>query len=251
MANDTITCYSYNGVAYDNNVKCPNSDSCCATAAQCRDDRLCNSNDDRDIIVRAVCVYKPWTLATCAQICLYDDKRGYLPRVNVCSDGSYCCDNDTTCCVDKAGFFLTDGVITGRANDTTTTTSSATPTTSLTSSTSPASATASATDTSSSGLSSGGKIGVGVGVAVGGLAILALALFWFLWRRRKNAAAPPQQQPDYTTPPPPVPVPAEQPKPYVEMSTSPAETTSNPAPWFGAHEIGSSKPATQPVELSS
>ena len=67
-----ITCYSYTGVGYTNNTKCPQNDSCCQTAAQCRDDRLCVANGGEDgIYVRATCVNRPWTLATCAQICLY------------------------------------------------------------------------------------------------------------------------------------------------------------------------------------
>ncbi|KAN0073927.1 hypothetical protein V8E54_007864 [Elaphomyces granulatus] len=233
-----ITCYSYTGIGYTNNTKCPQNDSCCQTAAQCRDDRLCVANGGEDgIYVRATCVNRPWTLATCAQICLYDNSDGYLPRVNICSDGSYCCGNDTYCCVNKAGLFLSkDGEIIGYANQTTTTTTSAKPTSTTTTSTTTStssltSATSSATQTSasgsntSSGLSEGGKVGVGVG----GLALILLALFWFLYRRR--------QKNKVTTDPRSYPAP---PLPPQELDEADMR--------FQLHAVSTLKPA-QPVEL--
>jgi hypothetical protein len=79
-----ITCYSYQGAKYDNNTKCPDSDSCCQTEPQCRPDRLCSSNDNSQVLVRATCVNEPWTLSTCAKICLYGALRP-VPLVDLMS----------------------------------------------------------------------------------------------------------------------------------------------------------------------
>ncbi|KAK2878233.1 hypothetical protein FQN49_001034 [Arthroderma sp. PD_2] len=122
---EKITCYSFDSNReYPNNVKCPNSDSCCETLEQCRPDRLCTSKDDPKTLIRAPCANKPWT-NSCAQVCLYDNKESLiLPRAVVCeqpgpANGSYCCDDNRTCCIDKAGFFLSnDGILIGRANET-------------------------------------------------------------------------------------------------------------------------------------
>jgi hypothetical protein len=44
----------------------------------------------------------------------------YLARVNICQDGSYCCDDQGNCCASKAGVFLNaDGVVIGYANQST------------------------------------------------------------------------------------------------------------------------------------
>jgi hypothetical protein len=115
-----------------------------------------------------------------------DNPTGYLPRVDICPDGSYCCDNDPTCCVDKQGFFLnSDGVVTARANQTTTTTTPSTTiaTTSTTSSFASPSYTPEQAP-SSAGLSQTAKIGLGVGCPAA--ALLFILLFFFIWRRRQR-----------------------------------------------------------------
>ncbi|PGH18038.1 hypothetical protein AJ79_00664 [Helicocarpus griseus UAMH5409] len=205
-----ITCYGPTGNQYKNNTQCPDSDSCCQTAEQCRPDRLCNANKDVDQIVRAGCKYYPWS-DNCAKVCVDEDSWPYLPRVNICNDGSYCCVKDVTCCVDKRGFFLNDdGSIKARANETTLETSSTTiasrtsstesskadptkgpafPSSSISSSAFPGALPGSAPNenpetTSSSGVPQGVKYGVGFGVTFGVL-FLALIAF-FIWRSRQK-----------------------------------------------------------------
>ena len=112
-----------------------------------------------------------------------DKKDGTLPRVTICNDGSYCCQEDDGCCADKKGLWLSEnGEILGRANETSnprTSTSSVSPTPSSTS-------TSSSSSSDSSGLSKPATLGVGIGVGVGGAAVIGLLLFWFFWRRWKN-----------------------------------------------------------------
>ena len=180
-----------------------------------------------------VCPYS--SHSTLVYLTATDNSDGYLPRVNICSDGSYCCDNDPYCCVDKAGLFLSkNGEVIGYANQTTTTSASAKSTATSTSSTSStsslASATSSATQTStsdsntSSGLS---KVHVGVGAGVGGLALLLLALFGFFYRRRRRNKA------------------AADPQPYPPLL--PGQT--KPDNWFQLDPVSRTKPA-QPAELA-
>ncbi|KKZ62532.1 hypothetical protein EMCG_02938 [[Emmonsia] crescens] len=219
-SNKKITCFSSKGRPLTNNEKCPDSDSCCQTAEQCRPDRLCVANKDKDVIVRAGCNTYPWS-DNCAKICIEEDSSGILPRVNICQDGSYCCVKDTTCCVDRRGIFLNnDGSIKGRANEpishttsskipivgTTSTTTSTTSTTALTETPTetptdnatraytgftegPAVGPPAATTSpeipqpASSGISQSAKFGIGFGVAFG--IILLVLIGYFAWRNRQ------------------------------------------------------------------
>ncbi|OJD15606.1 hypothetical protein AJ78_04159 [Emergomyces pasteurianus Ep9510] len=201
---DAIRCYGSTGNHFNNNTKCPDSDSCCNTAQQCRPDRLCVSDKDPDILVRAPCSVYPWS-NNCAKVCIEEDSSGFLPRVNICRDGSYCCVKDTTCCVDKRGFFLNDdGTIKARANSTISDTTSIIPTTTTTLPTTALDNTSTGLNTkaptnaptdppaptasgepqpaASGGISQPAKFGVGFGVAFGGLLVLFIA--YFAWRRR-------------------------------------------------------------------
>ncbi|KAF3894331.1 hypothetical protein GTR04_3315 [Trichophyton interdigitale] len=197
---EKITCYSYDSKReYPNYVKCPDSDSCCETIEQCRPDRLCTSNEDPKTLIRAPCAYKPWT-NSCAQVCLYDNNDSpVLPRAVVCeqtgpSSGSYCCDDNRTCCIDRAGFFLDEnGLLIGRANETDNSTLSPKPIgVSVTALRSMGSASATSTPARSpvkdnTGLSTVDKAGIGVGVGVAVLlAIIAGALLFLRNQRRKR-----------------------------------------------------------------
>jgi len=210
---DTITCYDYGGQAFPGNVKCPDSDSCCETTAQCRSDRLCTSNNSTAVLVRATCEDIPWSLQACAQICLYsariesmngknrtdtseDSTTGYLPRVNICENGSYCCDDNPECCEENDGVYLSsDGVAIALANQTTisssasstaTVSSSASSAATVSSSTTQLSSTQTSSSNSTSGSSSGWKIGVGVGVPLGLLALCAVAFALIYFNRYKR-----------------------------------------------------------------
>lgn len=231
---EKITCYSYDSKReYPNYVKCPDSDSCCETIEQCRPDRLCTSKEDPKTLIRAPCAYKPWT-NSCAQVCLYgrsplapilpepflhhpsclmkkfrpyilisvnvDNKDSpVLPRAVVCeqtgpSSGSYCCDDNRTCCIDRAGFFLDEnGLLIGRANETDNSTLSPKPIgVSVTALRSMGSASATSTPAQSpikdkTGLSTVDKAGIGVGVSVAVLlAIIAGTLLFLRSQRRKR-----------------------------------------------------------------
>ncbi|KAJ8114237.1 hypothetical protein OPT61_g3832 [Boeremia exigua] len=173
--------------------------------AQTGFDNETNSGEAEGVLVRGPCAVSSWDTAVCANVCLYDERisGGLFPRVRTCSDGSYCCDNDSACCAQKRGVFL-DGF--GRIASSTTSESSSTsstPTSSEISSTTttvnPSTTDASATDpptgtpintspSSESGLSQGAKAGLGVGISVGVLAIVAVACL--LWRRRRRAKSP-------------------------------------------------------------
>ncbi|PGH04031.1 hypothetical protein GX51_03701 [Blastomyces parvus] len=206
-----IDCYGSGGNTFRNNTKCPDSDACCNTAAQCRPDRLCVADKDPNTLVRAPCSVFPWN-ADCPRICIEEDSSGFLPRVNICADGSYCCVKDPTCCADKSGFFLNDdGTIKGRANETmpepttsSKTNSPAEPPTIATSSsvsseappngptptdgsiTGPPAATSSADNPqpASVGLAQPAKFGVGFGVAFGVVFLILIA--FFAWRKRQQ-----------------------------------------------------------------
>ncbi|EGE83404.1 hypothetical protein RJZ56_003492 [Blastomyces dermatitidis] len=195
-----IVCFGSAGNQFGNNTKCPDSDSCCQTTEQCRPDRLCSSNNDPDTLIRAPCSVYPWN-GNCAKVCIEEDSSGFLPRVNICADGSYCCVKDATCCVDKRGFFLNDdGTIKSRANETMPepTSSSTEPSAIITTAvptdgsitgsitTSPPAATSSADNPqpASSGLSQPAKFGVGFGVAFGVVFLFLIA--FFAWRKRQQ-----------------------------------------------------------------
>ncbi|KLJ09145.1 hypothetical protein EMPG_15443 [Blastomyces silverae] len=208
-----VVCFGFTGNDFGNNTKCPDSDSCCQTAEQCRPDRLCSANNDPDTLIRAPCSVYPWN-GKCAQVCIEEDSSGFLPRVNICADGSYCCVKDPTCCVDKRGFLLNDdGTIKARANETmpeptSSKTSPSTEPPAITTSdavsneapppamptdgsitgtiTSPPAVTSPADNPqpASPGLSQQARFGVGFGVAFG-VAFLILIAF-FAWRKRQQ-----------------------------------------------------------------
>lgn len=124
-----IVCYGYNGASYVNNTKCPGSNACCGYEATCVSNRLChNPGDAEGTYVRGPCANDVWD-STCAQVCLYSKwtncclsanvsntnrqfstdetlLSGFLPRVSQCSDGSWCCSYDATCCSNGRGVFL-------------------------------------------------------------------------------------------------------------------------------------------------
>ncbi|KAI9697332.1 MAG: hypothetical protein M1820_007838 [Bogoriella megaspora] len=207
-----ITCYGYSysqgdGVNFTDNSKCPNSDSCCGTTDTCLQNRLCKKASG--VLVRPSCANSPWTLNTCAQICLYgqyilllvheehkvdisqDNKDGFVPRVNICPDNSHCCDEDTDCCAKKAGSFLDDnGVVIGFANETSTASTSHSSTVfSSASSTAPTTSSAvsalpSLTSPPSKGLSTGAKVGLGVGIPLGVIALLAVGFLAMRYIRK-------------------------------------------------------------------
>lgn len=110
------------------------------------------------------------------------------------SSGSYCCDDNRTCCIDRAGFFLDEnGLLIGRANETDNSTLSPKPIgVSVTALRSMGSASATSTPARSpvkdnTGLSTVDKAGIGVGVGVAVLlAIIAGALLFLRNQRRKG-----------------------------------------------------------------
>ncbi|KAK2593233.1 hypothetical protein QQS21_009073 [Conoideocrella luteorostrata] len=135
------------------------------------------------------------------------DETQVFPRVTVCLDGSYCCDQDgAQCCSDKRGVFLdVTGNIAKVPASTTMSwgperTSSGYQTVATTSATSintsdvstastpavSASSTSSPGATSQSESSNAAKIGAGVGVPVGVIAIGGVAALVILWRRKKR-----------------------------------------------------------------
>jgi len=182
-----ITCFSFTGdIQYSNNTQCPGSGSCCQTAAQCRPDRLCSANNDNNTLIRAACIDRPWSLTSCSQICLYDPITFTLPRVNICQDGSYCCDNQTNtttnCCLDKLGVFLDQqGNIIGRANQTSTSTIVSSATTS-------SSSTSSSTSTAHSQSSTHHNLALYIALPI--CLVIAILIcvgsFWFCWRRKQR-----------------------------------------------------------------
>lgn len=208
-----ITCYSYTAdIEYPHNTKCPNSDSCCSTAAQCRPDRLCVADNEPNVLLRPSCTQHSWLLQTCAQICLYsryseinfsltcplaltnpiDTATKALPRVNICPDGSYCCDNQPNCCLDKTGVFLdNNGVAIGYANRLSSPTT-LTPTTSTSASTSLFSSSSALTDSSSPPSNNVDnllalKIGIPLGVIFA--LCLGIGIFRYFWQHKKQARA--------------------------------------------------------------
>ncbi|KAI7775315.1 hypothetical protein LA080_007032 [Diaporthe eres] len=219
-----IVCYGYDGASYVNNTKCPGSNACCGYEATCVSNRLChNPGDAEGTYVRGPCANDVWD-STCAQFPTDETLlSGFLPRVSQCSDGSWCCSYDATCCSGGRGVFLDSDGNSATAEGTATTsyppvsgtgliryTESASTSTSSTisaSTTSSGSITSSsvgtlattsatsATDISpTSGSSSdddddsGTKVGLGVGIGLGIplAAIVAGGSVWFFLRRKKR-----------------------------------------------------------------
>jgi len=127
-----------------------------------------------------------------------DSTTGYLPRVNICENGSYCCYDNPECCEENGGVYLnSDGVAIGLANQTTISSSASSTATASSSTSLAATATALVSTTqfssiqtsssnSTSGSSSGWKIGVGVGVPLGLLALSAVAFALIYFNRHKR-----------------------------------------------------------------
>ncbi|KAH6884556.1 hypothetical protein B0T10DRAFT_132478 [Thelonectria olida] len=210
-----ITCYGYSGIAYANNTRCPGSNACCGVDATCLSNRLCHKpNDGADTFLRGPCAVDPYDSGTCAQICLYNETTGVLPRVRPCSDGSLCCDDNDHCCDDGKGIFLdNDGQIADSAPSTTysygpertaasfrtnraststsaSTASDASATTTAEPALADATTSATAAETSSAsdddGDSSNGlAIGLGVGLPVA--ALIVGGLFFIFWWKRRSA----------------------------------------------------------------
>jgi hypothetical protein len=68
-AMSNITCYGYDGAPYPNNFLCPNSDACCGSVSSCTSQRLCLATNGE--LIRPTCLNTPYTVDTCAQLCLY------------------------------------------------------------------------------------------------------------------------------------------------------------------------------------
>lgn len=67
-----VTCFGVNGLAYADNVICPGSNACCGSTATCLPNRLChNQGDNNDTFVRGPCAITPYTVDSCAEICVY------------------------------------------------------------------------------------------------------------------------------------------------------------------------------------
>jgi hypothetical protein len=297
------TCYGYDGTAITDNQVCAGSNACCGATATCLSNRLChNEGDNNGTFVRGPCAVQPYDPNTCAEICLYgiaspylskialhitnfsaDEVNGFFPRVNICDNGSYCCNDDVQCCSAGRGVFLdsTGAIVASPPSSTSSTMSTASSitstsrvtsassvtsasasttlvstTTSITTSptnsqaqtsSSTASATASsspATADTSSSLATGTKIGLGVGVPLGVLALGVLAsTIWYQRRRIKIAEAQAQQGRDPTYYPPP-------------NAQSAREWEMQQQHLIGVHELGQNKSPimlsnyTAPVELS-
>ena len=151
----------------------------------------------------------PWSAET---VWLADTTTGFLPRVVICSDGSFCCDDEPDCCQQNRGIVLnglgaivsTDSGPTNTSSIasssigptsviTTSATAAATPATSATTSASATStsSTVSSTaplkpsQTSDSGLSESSKIGVSVTLPLVALAAAVILSIWFYRRRSR------------------------------------------------------------------
>lgn len=73
-AEGLVECYGHNGLAYQNNTRCPGSNACCGPSATCMPNRLCHyPKDGAGILVRGPCAVNPYDFDTCAQICVYGE----------------------------------------------------------------------------------------------------------------------------------------------------------------------------------
>lgn len=234
-----VSCWASNGQETLNQTVCPNSRACCGPEATCLSNGLCHDpNLPSNVHIRGPCEDMRFESKECPRICLAckanlrnqfffltnttTAELDRFPRVNVCNDGSLCCEYDTQCCEGGRGVFLDNqGQFAERAPATTyswgpsrteagftftkppvekptsaSTTDALTtddPTTSGPPTRVPTAefsqATSSPSKTSSPGEASNGdgdglKIGLGVGISVGCLLIAGVAV-WLVWRRRK------------------------------------------------------------------
>ncbi|MCJ1481276.1 hypothetical protein MMC06_001433 [Schaereria dolodes] len=154
---------------------------------------------------------------------LIEEGTGFLPRVNTCSDGSFCCDNNPNCCADHEGVVLngsgevvsTDSLSISATSTTSTSatssptsTTSNTPTTSSNSKATPSPTKSASTSqnaistptidadsklpapttqvshTSANALSTAAAAGIGVGAGLA-VILLASAIVYFLLHRRR------------------------------------------------------------------
>ena len=116
------------------------------------------------------------------------DETAYFPLVNRCADGSYCCDNDSTCCGTNSGVML-DGE--GNIIDNTSSSSSS-PSSTETSTTKTSSAEAPSAPNDAGPDSTAFKVGLGLGIPLA--AIAAAFGVWFVLRKRIRVAAPTEDQ---------------------------------------------------------
>jgi hypothetical protein len=133
------------------------------------------------------------------QLTVPDPGTGFLPRAANCTDGSFCCDNDPSCCAENRGIFLNGlGAIVSTDREVVSTSSSSstavgvvtvtdTPSQAETLNSAMSTAT-SAADTgdntpSSSSLSTSAKVGIAVGAVAG--VIMVVCLVVLLMRRRR------------------------------------------------------------------
>ncbi|KAF7191857.1 hypothetical protein HII31_06902 [Pseudocercospora fuligena] len=214
VRNVAADCYLNNGVSASSYNACPGEGFCCESTAQCATNGMCfdpaNKPDGSNITFGGSrnltglyqmpgCVNQ--SLDGCVQSCPLLDSGTYLSYIWACNDEltEYCCVgefgqniyNFRSCCKDGNNFRAEPGLRMNVVdNNTAATTSAASASTSGTASSATSSAASSNSsassnrDNASEGLSTGAKAGIGVGVAGG--AILAFALFFWLWRRRSS-----------------------------------------------------------------
>ena len=67
-----ITCYDFDGTAFNNNTQCDGSDVCCGEASQCQANRFCLKPDGQ--LLRPTCAFFPWS--NCSPLCQFGE---YVP----------------------------------------------------------------------------------------------------------------------------------------------------------------------------
>ncbi|KAI4092332.1 MAG: hypothetical protein LQ344_003577, partial [Seirophora lacunosa] len=191
-----IECYDFDGKSdFDRNQQCPGSQTCCKTRDRCLPNKMCLNDGE---LVRPPCAIYPWSNSTCSPLCLFVTGTGMLPRIQMCPDGSYCCNDDALCCSKGAGKFVgPDGnIISNPYTTDASTTSAATPT-------SPAAAattvqdTPTAAESGSGGLSSAAKGAIG---ALAGVLLLTIIAAGFFIRRKRRQVSSLKSRPAETQP---------------------------------------------------
>ncbi|KAM5341486.1 hypothetical protein ACJ41O_014517 [Fusarium nematophilum] len=209
-----VTCWGVDGKQWSNNKQCPGSSACCGENATCMPNRLCKNKGQADNeFVRGPCRVAPYDKKECASICIYEETDGRFPRVKLCSDGSYCCDNDAGCCSAGRGTFLDaegnvlDGPSATSSSEASETSTAAAETTESAASKASTESTASAASTGSDEPSSepsassdtaqeaedrksdsgddSQSLKIGLGVAIPATAIIAALAAWFFFRRKQ------------------------------------------------------------------
>ena len=109
---------------------------------------------------------------------------GVLPRIQLCPDGSYCCNNDALCCSKKAGKFIDPS---GNLISNPYTTKTPGPTSAAAQATKVAATTVHATPTASSSSNGLSPAAEGVIGALAGILFLTLvAAALFVWMKRRE-----------------------------------------------------------------